>query len=701
MFESRSDPFYEKNCKNNLYGCYILGSGESGFRSIADPLFNRYEKQKNSLETQYPGKNNNDPLYNVIFNESSDGILIIQDGVIIDCNQKTVDLLKGKDKSDILGKKPWDISPQYQPDGRESVIKAHEVIDKVLNGEESRFYWQHLRFDGSLVHLYISLFKIEYQEKVYVAASFRDISESMDTRQKLKDSESKYKELFEQSGDGCFIMDREVIIDCNSKMLSLYGMKSKENLIGKTVLDISPKYQYDGELSKSKAVKYIERALSGEKLNFEWLHHHTSGKLIDVEVALSKVDVGTHHYMMSTNRDISQRKKAERQLLESEERLKRLLEESFDGIFIHRNYKIVYMNDQFRTMIGSSGDDLMGKNPLDLLTSESRQKVTDENMKEENLFNDLKLINQKNGELINVNSVRANCHYNGEEAKIIAVKDITEKLKIDREKKLLEEMLIQNEKMLSIGGLAAGMAHEINNPLAGIVQTANVMSNRLIKKTDSPASLKIAEKLGITVKDIQEFMKNRDIDKMVNMINESAQRVSVTVNNMLSFARKDSGSKTIENINELLDSVLLISQTDYDFKKNHDFNSIEIVKEYDSDLPEIPCEKTKIQQVFLNLFRNGAQAMHEAEIKKPKFTIRVYKDKANMIIIEIEDNGPGMSEEISKKIFEPFFTTKPEGVGTGLGLSVSYFIIVKNHKGTMKVESTEGSGTKFTIGLPQ
>jgi signal transduction histidine kinase len=118
-------------------------------------------------------------------------------------------------------------------------------------------------------------------------------------------------------------------------------------------------------------------------------------------------------------------------------------------------------------------------------------------------------------------------------------------------------------------------------------------------------------------------------------------------------------------------------------------------------MPQVPCQGAKIQQVFLNILRNGAQAMQEAKTESPGFVFRTRFDSdRKMAIVEIEDNGPGMDEETRRRIFEPFFTTKPVGIGTGLGLSVSYFIITENHGGEMMVESSPGDGAKFIIQLP-
>ena len=151
----------------------------------------------------------------------------------------------------------------------------------------------------------------------------------------------------------------------------------------------------------------------------------------------------------------------------------------------------------------------------------------------------------------------------------------------------------------------------------------------------------------------------------------------------------------------LLDNTIELASSDYDLKKKYDFRRIDIVREYDPTMPEVPCERTKIQQVFLNILKNSAQAMAQEkdEGKEPLIALRVQRD-GDTALIEIEDNGPGMDDATRKRVFEPFFTTKGIGDDTGLGLSVSYFIITKNHGGTLSVESTPGIGAKFIIRLP-
>ncbi len=280
---------------------------------------------------------------------------------------------------------------------------------------------------------------------------------------------------------------------------------------------------------------------------------------------------------------------------------------------------------------------------------------------------------------------------NGVEGVVIRMDDITDQVR-------MEEMMIQSEKMLSIGGLAAGMAHEINNPLAGMMQNAQVIYNRIAK--DLPDNKKAARELGISMKDIRAYMERREILRKLEMINETGNRAAVIIKNMLGFARKSDAVIEPHDLAKLIRKTLDLARSDYNLKKHYDFKLIDVVEEFDPIAP-VRCDSGKLQQVILNIFKNGAEAMAEKKQDgyHPCFTLRIYRQD-RMACMEIEDNGPGMDEDMRKRMFEPFYTTKPVGEGTGLGLSVSYFIIVKDHKGELAVESRKGLGTKFIIKLP-
>ena len=264
------------------------------------------------------------------------------------------------------------------------------------------------------------------------------------------------------------------------------------------------------------------------------------------------------------------------------------------------------------------------------------------------------------------------------------------------ERRQTEEFLVQTEKMISIGRIAAGIAHEINNPLAGVIQIAATMARRL---TDNkmPANQHAAEESGTT-------MEARGILHMIQMINESGHRTADIIGNLLSFSRKSDASFSSFQPADLMDSILELATTDFNLKKHYDFKSIKIEKIYEENLPVVSCERSKIQQVLLNILNNGAQAMYEYQKETsyvPRFILRLVREiKADLLRIEIEDNGPGMDDATRTRIFEPFFTTKPIGVGTGLGLYISYFIITRNHGGTLEVESEPGKGSKFIIRIP-
>lgn len=235
------------------------------------------------------------------------------------------------------------------------------------------------------------------------------------------------------------------------------------------------------------------------------------------------------------------------------------------------------------------------------------------------------------------------------------------------------------------------------------MQNAQVVINRVT--SDMPVNEKAAREAGTTMETVRNFMESRKIPHHLGMILEAGKRAATIVENMLSFARK--GDKAMDpcDLADLLERTVELAEKDYDLKKKYDFKQILIKREYEENVPMVQCEYSKIQQVFLNILKNGAEAMADRRDRDgesqetPMFILRV-KHRSGTVLVEIEDNGPGIPEQVRKRIFEPFYTTKPVGVGTGLGLSVSYFIITRNHAGKMRVESEPGRGAKFIIELP-
>lgn|GEM_PF-3124996 len=284
---------------------------------------------------------------------------------------------------------------------------------------------------------------------------------------------------------------------------------------------------------------------------------------------------------------------------------------------------------------------------------------------------------------------------------VIRIDEVTERVK-------MEELIIQHDKMLSLGGLAAGIAHEVNNPLAGIMQNFQVLRNRLSEQL--PRNQQIAIDCGTRIDLINNYLKRRELLHLIDTSTDSAQRAADIITNMLSFSRSDNISQQSCDLRQLLDATIELALSSYNPKHQNDLRKIRITREYAADLPAVLCQQSNIQQVFLNLLNNGAQAMIErlrrweaSEEKSPqelpRFILRLFSN-GDRLRCEIEDNGKGMDEETRKRVFEPFFTTKPAGQGTGLGMAIGYFIICDQHRGSLSVESAADVGSRFIIELP-
>ncbi len=235
---------------------------------------------------------------------------------------------------------------------------------------------------------------------------------------------------------------------------------------------------------------------------------------------------------------------------------------------------------------------------------------------------------------------------------------------LEKDLEQTHNMLMQSEKMAGLGRLAAGVAHEINNPMSGIMLYANLISEDLGE--DHPAS-----------EDLQTII-------------HEAERCKIIVADLLEFSHQTTYEMSPVELNDAIRKTLGVLQN------QPLFHNIEINLKLDESLLRIMGNSIRLNQVFMNIIVNAAQAMDG------KGSLTIYsRARANNDIneVSISDTGPGIQEEALEKIFEPFFTTKNTGEGTGLGLSVSYAII-KEHKGNIRVSKTSGSGTTFTLHFP-
>ena len=235
----------------------------------------------------------------------------------------------------------------------------------------------------------------------------------------------------------------------------------------------------------------------------------------------------------------------------------------------------------------------------------------------------------------------------------------------DRTIRQTQAALVQSEKMSAFGQLGAGIAHEVKNPLAGILGLAQLSLRKLEESSPVYGNLQLIEK--------------------------ETRRCQMIMENLLRFARKEEVAFDAVNVNAVIADTAAIVEHQLEI------NQVRLVQEVEPDLPRVEGNANQLQQVLMNLAINAQQAMKG---EPGTVTIRADRDELGNIRIRVSDDGPGMPEAISKRVFDPFFSTKPSGEGTGLGLSVSYGII-QEHNGTIRVDSVVGEGTDFTITLPE
>lgn len=273
---------------------------------------------------------------------------------------------------------------------------------------------------------------------------------------------------------------------------------------------------------------------------------------------------------------------------------------------------------------------------------------------------------------------------------VIRVDDVTLRQKLD-------SMLMQNEKLKSLGELAAGMAHEINNPLAAILQSLQNIRRRL--DPSLPANTNIAEQMNVNLMQTHQYLEQRDILRFLDGMQTAGNRAAEIVRNMLEFSRHSNRELEPSSINDIVENSVAFIKNALELSMPEFYPTLTIKKSLTENLPLIPASSLEIQQVLVNLLKNAAQAIQEAKPEIPLISISTELEN-KFVIIKISDNGIGMNKLVSKQIFDPFFTTKAVGQGTGLGLSISHFIINQRHHGYIEVQSIPGQGTTFTIKIP-
>ncbi len=618
------------------------------------------------------------------------GVLDLQGNLLV-ANRTSMEWANAK-SSEVLGKPFWE--GPWWPDKTKAEFLLMQIIDQVKEGKTVRREILHADSKGreAFFDFTMSPFRDEAGQVVNYIVEGRDISVLKKKQLEIMESEKRFRTIFENAPYSMVItrLSDGKYMDANTAFLDRMNI-SRENL-----LTLSPKDV--GTFAEAYQEEIFLRLKASRNIhNMETQVQRGDGSIGHILYSGGLITLDDEPCILSMTVDITDLKQAQEELRRSKEMFARLFQLSPDIITLARQEDgvLLEVNETFTRTIGYSRDEALGKSTLDLNIFAAPQRRTEfvqallRDGQVENFEFDMR---HRDGHTLQCSASARLMNIDDTPCILAITRDITHL-------RALQDSMIQSEKMLSLGGIAAGIAHEINNPLGIVLQAAQTITLRT--RADFPKNMEAAAKVGADLDQVDRYLKERKVDIFIRDIQGAAVRAAEIIRHMLDFSRRSESRRSVCDIRVILENSLRLASSDYDLKKNYDFKSIRIEKDIDDNLPCLLCTETEIEQVLLNLLRNAAQAMAEAEppIPDPCIGIRV-KALNDGLRIDIRDNGPGISPENRKRIFEPFFTTKSAGAGTGLGLSVSYFIITKGHGGAMYVSAPAEGGTVFSIELP-
>ncbi|MFZ5425469.1 MAG: PAS domain S-box protein [Thermodesulfobacteriota bacterium] len=547
--------------------------------------------------------------------------------------------------------------------------------------------------------------KDESGKVIRMSGAHTDLTARKRAEEALRQSEEMFRTLFETMAQGVVYQDASgVVTSANPAALRILGL-SMDEMQGRSSLD--PRWrtiredggEFPGSEHPSMVALRTGRPVTDVTMGVYNPGDDSRRWIIVNAVPEFMPGQDKPFRVYACFEDITRQKLAEDALRESESRHRRLLATMLEGYAsVDMEGRIKECNAAFRDMLGMTGEEILASSYEDI-TPAKWHGIEADIVREQVFvrgFSDVyaKEYRRKDGTVfpVELRTYLLRDDKGDASGMWAIVRDVTEQRR-------MQEAMVQTEKMMSVGGLAAGMAHEINNPLGGILQCSQVILSRL--KGTHQMDKELASRAGCGMEAVRTYLESRDIFTLLDSVRDSAARAARIVSNMLEFSRRGDAGKMPFDLNLILDTAVELVSNDYDARKKYDFRKIEIVRRYAPDLPPVVCTPTQIEQVAVNILRNAAQAMaaRPQGLEGGRIVLATSLD-GSCIRAEIRDNGPGMDEEVRRKAFEPFFTTKKPGEGTGLGLSVSYYIITSNHDGTMDIVSSPGQGTAFIIRLP-
>ncbi len=405
--------------------------------------------------------------------------------------------------------------------------------------------------------------------------------------------------------------------------------------------------------SFERYIKTEEKRSIGKRIEVTAIR--ANGEELPVEMTLTSIKQNGQVVVTAFLRDLTEKKQAEIELLKLRNLLSSIIN-SMPSVLIGVDPKgvVTHWNREAEKIYGIDSSDAIGKRlPKLIVQLPDIEQIVEIAIREESQITTL---NQE-WQILDVTHYMDVIIYpllaEGIVGAVVRLDDVTEKRR-------LEEVMVQSEKLLSLGGLVAGMAHEINNPLAGILQNTQVIQNRLSAVITK--NREVAQSCDTSIEKIRDYMEKRDLSTMLDMILKSGQRASHIVNNMFSFSRKSDLNFTKQDIAKLLDETVDMASSDYSLRHDYDFRKIDIIREYAAGMPKVWCEGNQLRQVFLNLLKNGAQAMASAVEDdnthyQHQFILRVYPEADN-VVIELEDNGRAWMKRSGTEFLSPSLPPK-------------------------------------------
>jgi len=593
-----------------------------------------------------------------------DGIIVFdEDSRIEFSNQMGAEIL-GLPKDEILGREFFSLIGKRDEEFLEEMVMRGEGMGEKVCTEMSIQTPQ-----GRVKEAEVCIAPTRSDDgRIRTYAYVRDITERKKFEKELKESEEKFRNLFERVRHGLFISSKEGrFLDCNQALLEMAGYPNKEEFLK---IDIA-KDLYANPEDRKEFQRLIEEQGFVKDLEVEFKKKNGEKITVLLTAHTKRDEKGSLTGYEGINIDISERKRMERELKEANDFLINLIESSVDGIIV-TNMKgdILIFNKGAENILGYKAEEVVGKMHIQDIYPPGVAKEVMEKLRSLDYGGVGKLTSfpilhrRKDGELIE-GDLSASLIYNENGKEIASVgifKDLRERLGMERELQKIQQALLQSEKLAAMGRLTSQIAHELNNPIYGIMNTLELL------KTEIPPESKRRRILELSLSE--------------------TQRLAEMLRNMLSFSKPEEEKRRPVKMNELVEGILLVME-----KQMKEAN-IKVETSFGDEIPEVMASTNQMRQVMLNIIKNAKEAMP----KGGTLIVRTSRED-NKVLIHIQDTGIGIPEEIRDKIYDAFFTTKSKVKGVGLGLSVCYGII-KDHGGEIKVESEEERGTTFTISLP-